>query len=150
MTVISSSAPCAAIPLVRARPQYLNPDAWHRVLTLHMHRILCRLPLILQHRLTDSENLQPVVRNVGVYFLRPTSDEAVTSMADRSARSGACRNTAKVYTALLRKNGRSLCECGRFRWLKTIYMPTLELPLELVPVPDPLFKFDVVFRSILP
>jgi hypothetical protein len=61
MTVISSSAPCAAIPLVRARPEYLNPDPWHRVLTLHTHRILSRLPLILQHRLTDSENLQPVV-----------------------------------------------------------------------------------------
>ena len=71
-------------------------------------------------------------------------------MADRSARSGACRNTGKVYTALLRKNGRSLCECGRSRWLKTIYMPTLEPPLELVPVLDPLFEFDVVFRLILP
>jgi hypothetical protein len=60
MTVISSSAQCAAIPLVRAGPEYLNPDPWHRVLTLHTHRILSRLPLILQHRLTDSENLQPV------------------------------------------------------------------------------------------
>jgi len=62
MTVISSSAPCAAIPLVRAGPEYLNPDPWHRVLTLHTHRILSRLPLILQHRLTDSENLQPVAK----------------------------------------------------------------------------------------
>jgi hypothetical protein len=71
-------------------------------------------------------------------------------MADRSARSGACRNTGKAYTALLRKSGRSLCEYGRFGWLKTIYMPTLEPPLELVPVLDPLFEFNVVFRSILP
>jgi hypothetical protein len=44
MTVISSSAPCAAIPLVRARPEYLNPDPWHRVLTLHTHRILPAFP----------------------------------------------------------------------------------------------------------
>jgi hypothetical protein len=29
-------------------------------------------------------------------------------------------------------------------------MPTLEPPLELVPVLDPLFEFDVLFRSILP
>jgi hypothetical protein len=57
MTVISSSAPCAAIPLVRARPEYLNPDPWHRVLTLHTHRILPAFPSYCN---TDSENLQPV------------------------------------------------------------------------------------------
>jgi hypothetical protein len=62
MTGISSSAPCAGIPLVPTRPEYLNRDPWHRVLTLHTHRILSRLPLILHHRLIDSENLQPVGR----------------------------------------------------------------------------------------
>jgi hypothetical protein len=76
------------------------------------------------------------------FFLAP-ADQASASFRRVSIAS----NNPSDSFSVTRSNP---CECGRSRWLKTIYMPTLEPPLELVPVLDPLFEFDVVFRSILP